>query len=263
MRKNPTLRKICECFFSGVIIAVLLLLVLWFINFFKVFPLPDFLKNFFDSNKESPDSSYYDESRFYEFLENSGEGVSTVEYVSLNKDNVVHLIKKLIVQEGYYWEVETEVFYGASSSLSVHKIWNNGSSMRVDTVSNGINTSLAVTDKGTAFRDNLNGKTRIIEGDTDYAPESIINIADIAFYVNSERTQITDARFVETDSEEYLYISFYTEEFDKTDEFYLSLDYGIVLSASSEMEGVQTFSQKTKDFVLDSTMSEELFSITE
>ncbi len=259
--KKTALKRILECFFSGAIVALLLLLVLWFINFFKVFELPSFISDFFDGREESPDSSYFDESHFYEFLEQNNHSESDISYISIDTENVKGLIDVLISHSNFYWEVETTLFYDKDTTVTTHKMWDDGESVRVDSVSNGLNNSLIITDSETVFRNNLTGETRTISGDTDFTPENIINIADIKFYIDSEFTDITDARLIETAEEKYLFVKFYTEKFNKTDEFYLSLDYGVVLSATSEINGVVTFSQKTKDFVFNFEETGDLFSL--
>ncbi len=259
--KNSTLKRVFECFFSGVVIAILLILVLWFINFFNVFTLPEYITRFFESGNDEPDTSYYDESSFYDFLEQNSHSATDIAYVTLNEDNVEELVYELIERDVYFWEVETELFYKQESTVSNHKVWKNGNSVRVDTLSSGVNNSVVITDTETVIRDNLTGDERKIIGDTDFAPESIINIADITFYLNSDITAVTDARLIETESEKYLFVKFYTKELDKVDEFYLSLDYGVILSAASELEGEIIFHQKTINFVPDTAVSRDIFLV--
>jgi hypothetical protein len=79
--------------------------------------------------------------------------------------------------------------------------------------------------------------------------------------MSSEYTEMKDAGLIDTDTEKYLYVSFYTESLDKLDEFYVSLDFGVVLFASSEINSEKVFSQTTRDFRNGYRSGPEIFKI--
>ena len=256
--KKSSLRKFVEYFFSGVVVVFVLLLVLWFINYFKIFKRPSFISDFFDGEKKDSDTAYSDESHLYEFLEQSGVSENSVSFAEIEKENVNSFVDVLTSKKGYYYEVETTVFYDGRSTATDHMIWNEDDYIRVDSKGKNLDNTYIVTHDGIEFSNNLTGEKRKIEGDVDFTPENIINIADVRFYLNSEYSETVDAKLVQAEEEKCLYLKFYTERYNKTDEFYISLDKGVVLSSTSQIDGVLTFYQKTKEFTYSSDQSRQV-----
>ena len=259
--KRKALIRICEYFFSGVIVGFLCLLVLWFINYFKVFNLPDFVTEFFDGKKEESDASYYDRARFYEFLGENGAFLNSVDYVELTHDNVSSMVETLIFDENYYLEVKCEFFSGKDSASTVHRIWSDIGKKRIDT--NGQNESVThvIKDNETYILNNYSGESKVIKGDTDFTFTDMINIADIKNYFEHDKTRVLDAKLVTTDTDKCLYVKFYSDSMDKTDEFFISLEKGVVLNAVSYIADEVVFEQTTLEYVSPTVHGEEIFEI--
>ena len=261
--KDPKglLKKICEYFFSAAIIGFVLLLLLWFFYYFNIFSMPNFITRFFGGRDGEVDSSYYNEEHFYDFLLKN-EGVNTYfTEVSLTNDNVKSVISSITPISTFYWKAQTQLFYENKSNGYQHTVWSFDGKMRVDSASTYTNTTTVINEDTTLVRNNINGRVNKIVGDTDFSFDEIINIADIALYMDSSLSEVKEARFIDADSDKYLFVSFYTEKLDKVDSFYISLDYGIVLFAYSEISNVKVFEQKTQEFLKQYSYSEDIFKI--
>lgn len=262
MREKKVHRnKIIEYFFSALIILIVVLLLLGFLLYFKIIPTPAFLGNVFDFGKEEVDSSYYDESEFYAFLQNKQSTEADVKTLHVNTDNAADFIEALKTCENFYWELNTVDVYKNNEASSSHSIWSQDGKMRADTVSQYQNTTVVIDGDKTVVRNNKNGDVRTFEGDTDFTFESVVNIADIEFYIDSSDSAMKEASLVNTETEKYLCVVFENSELGKTDEFYISLDYGIVLFAVSYIDGEKVFTQTTKDFRPDYQASSDIFKI--
>ena len=246
--KKTVIKKICGYFFSGVFFALLLVLVVWFLYYFNIFKMPDFIVNFFGGKAENIDTSYYDEQRFYEFLEKNGVSRNNVDFVILNNDNTAHFLNALEPCDNYQSKLIAKRFYEENVSEYKYTVWKDGTSWRVDCTGEHENTTTVRTGETTVSYNNLTGESRTINGDTDFTLENAVNIADVKQYINSLDTKVEESRLVTTDSAQYLYVKFNTEAYNKIDEFYVSLDYGVVLSATSEIRGKVVFSQITESF---------------
>ncbi len=257
--KRKAVKRICEYFFSGVFVALLCLLVLWFINYFKVFNLPPFISEFFDGKKEEPDASYYDRTRFYEFLEENSISSNDADFVELTGDNVASMAETLISDENYFLEVQCKFFSGKDSIVTLHKIWSSHDKKRVDTIGQSENVTHVIKDGQTYILNNYNGESKVIKGDTDFILSDMINIADIKKYFEHDKTQVLDAKLVETDTDKCLYVKFYAEDLDKTDEFYISLEKGVVLNAVSAIGGEVVFEQTTLEYISSAIHDETVF----
>ena len=104
--KKGTVKRICEYLFSGAIIALVLILLLWFLYYFKIFKMPAFVNEFFGGKHESADTSYYDEDNFYDYLSSKNDPVLQIEKLELNSDNIKSFIDALVMPDNYYWETE-------------------------------------------------------------------------------------------------------------------------------------------------------------
>ena len=258
--KRTVLKRICEYFFSGVFVALLCLLVLWFINYFKVFNLPTFISEFFDGKTEEPDASYYDRTRFYEFLEESGTSSSTTDFVQLTGENVADMTKTLMSEENYFLEVQCEYFSGKDSVSTLHRIWSSSDKKRVDTIGQNENVTHVLKDGETFILNNYSGESKTIKGDTDFILSDMINIADINKYFEHDKTQVADAKLVESDNDKHLYVKFYTESLDKTDEFFISLEKGVILNAVSLIGEEVVFKQTALEYIPQALHDENIFT---
>jgi hypothetical protein len=259
--KKTRKRRILECFFSGVFIALALILLIFFLNRWGIFPLPQIISDFFNFEKGEVDQSYYDEERFYEFLSNNTSSDTEIKEVKLTVDNVSEFIRAIPVYSNYYWEIESQMLYSDKSTLYEYTIHSHNERYRIDEIHGNKNLTTVKDSEETVIRDNVTLNKRTIIGDTDFSFENLISIADIDFYLSSPDSVIKEARLIDTDTEKYLFVEFYTETLRKTDEFYISLDYGVVLFAMSRMGEEIVFTQKTNSFNPNYTPSDALFKI--
>lgn len=259
--KKGTVKRICEYIFSGVIIAFVLTLLLWFLYYFKIFDMPDFINDFFSGKSENVDSSYYDESAFYTYLSSENETVLTTEPLELTTGNVSELIETLVLKDNFYWDVEVSYFYSDKSETFNHKWWSHEGKIRVDSSGKYIDTSTVFDGEKTVVRNNISGETTSFAAAEDTVGVDVISVADVRFYLESDLSEIKTADLVSTESERYLLVTFYTSELDKTDLFYISLNSGAVLFVESKIKDVTVFYQKTLDFYKLNTLSESYFKI--
>jgi len=254
-------KKIIEYFFSAIVILLVILLLSGFLFYFSIIPTPQFLTEIFGFGKEEIDPSYYDETEFYAFLQNNQTDSSEIKMLHVNVDNAADFITALKTQENFYWELDTVDIYKSYEAKCSHSVWAQNGKMRADTVSQYQNTTVVFDDSETVIRNNKNGDVRTFKGDTDFTFESVVNIADVEFYINSSECIMKDASLVNTETEKYLHVIFENQDLKKTDEFYISLDYGIVLFAVSYIDGEKVFTQTTKDFRPDYQASSDIFKI--
>ncbi len=258
--KKSNLKKIFEYIFSGILILALTLVVLWALFYYKVLPTPAFLSTLFNSEDEV-DSSYYNEDKFYDYLEGITEPETEVRTLTVDIDNVSDFINAVKVQDNYYWELEVENFYGEDSNKYSHTVWATDNKLRVDSASKYSDTTTVIDSEGVHIRNNKNGEVNDVGTDTEFTFSGVVNIADIEFYLTSRHSEIKEAGLIDTDTEKYLYVRVYTESLDKTDEFYVSLDSGIVLFASSEIASERVFVQTTREFRTNYTAASDIFKI--
>ncbi|MBQ9976949.1 MAG: hypothetical protein IJP16_10600 [Clostridia bacterium] len=258
--KKSNLKKILEYIFSVILILALILVILWALFFYKVLPTPSFLSALFNSEDEV-DSSYYNEERFYDYLESISDAETEIRTLTVEIDNVSDFINAVKVRDNYYWELEVENFYGGESNKYSHSVWATDKKLRVDSTSKYSDTTTVIDEDGVRIRNNKNGETNVFGTDAKLTFSSVVNIADIEFYLESKQSEIQEAGLIDTDTEKYLYVRVYTESLDKTDEFYVSLDSGIVLFASSEIASERVFVQTTRELRTNYTAASDIFRI--
>jgi len=259
--KKGTVKRICELLFSGVLIALVLIFLLWFLYYFKVFNMPSFINDFFGGKQESVDSSYYNEDDFYSYLSSKNEPVIYSEELELTEDNVREFVDALVLTDNYYWELELSFFYGDETKTYTHKSWSHGGKMRVDSSSLFEDTSTVFDGKTVFLRNNVSGEKTSFEAENTFAVDNLVNISDIRFYLDSEMSRVSSAEMINTDEGKYLQVVFYTEALDKTDEFFISLGDGVVLFVNSKISDTVVFQQKTKDFYLLTNLPDSYFKI--
>lgn len=260
--KKSVLKKIFGYFFFGAIALLFLVLVLWFLSYFKIVELPEFITNIFNTDKaENVDSHYYDESRLWELISSENQEVSEFSYVSLDAGNVGDFIFALNTVDDYFWYVKTQFFYEHRELNIFNSVWSGGDSVRIDEVSDYSDLTYLFENGTVTVLNNLTGERSISSGDSDRIFANIITVADVKKYIESKKSTVREACIIEYDGEKYIYINVYTEELDKTDEFYVSVDYGIVLYAMSEIASEVVFTQTTSEFQAGKATSLDMFKI--
>lgn len=248
-------KRVLGYFFLGVVILLLLLALVWSLNRYDVIKLPEYVLNIFEQKNQN-EVTNVDEMRFYEYLESRSTHESDIEYVTLGVDNVKAFISAINTRDTYYWDCETEYFYDANSVLYSYNIWVDKDTYRIDMASNFSNLSTVYKDGIITTKDNLSGEVYTTQGDNDISLNKAVNIADVEFLLYSDDTVVEEAKLITAELEKYLYVRFFTEKLNKTDELYVSIDSGLVMFAVSTIDGSKTFSQKTNEFRLDELKNE-------
>ena len=171
--------KIIEYFFSAVAVLLVLLLIFSFLVYFNLIPTPAFLTEVLGFSSGEIDSSYYDESEFYAFLQNKENKAPDIKTLHVNVDNVSEFITALKSNVNFYWELDTVELYKNASAEYSHSVWSQDGKTRADTVSPYQNTTIVIENGKTVVRNNKNGDVKTFEGDTEFTFESVVNIAYI------------------------------------------------------------------------------------
>lgn len=255
--------KIADIFLTVVICFAVIIALLWFVHTFNVFELPDFIESFFSTEKSSVEKKDEFEENLLKLLESESYTEGEYKYVTLTSDKALQLLASISVSSDYFWEVETTVEYDDDARVQLHKIYKQGNKVRFDTSDESTDFTTIISDVGSITVNNLTGEQVKFSGDTEFTYSRLINIAAMEHFLDSDNLNVNSIAVVEFENEKYLYVEIPKNGVSGIDKYFVSLDYGVVMYASSEIDGNQYFLQKTIRFDCDSIISDTAFEITD
>ena len=253
--------KIADIFLTVVICFAVIIALLWFVHTFNVFELPDFIDSFFTTENTSVEKKDAFEENLLKLLESENYTDGEYKYVTLTSDRALQLLTSVGVSSDYFWEVETTVEYDDSKRVQLHKIYKQGNRVRFDTTDESTDFTTIISDAESVTVNNNTGELVKFSGDTEFTYTNLINIAAMEHFLASDNLNVNSVAVVEFENEKFLYVEVPKNGVSGIDKYFVSLNYGIVMYASSEIDGEQYFLQKTVRFDRDSTISNEAFVI--
>ena len=261
--KNGFFSRLFNALFIILLFSVIVLCLIWFIHTFNIFPLPNKIENLFWSSVEDKENLDEIENSVLELLDDSFYKESgEYEYLTLTPDKATELLKSFKKCDKYFWEVET--FSGTSENLrrQLHRIYKSGSKIRVDTVDDFTDSTTVFSDANTFIKNNITGEIKEINGDTEFYYGNVINIAALDYVFANENSKVSYVSVSDSNGEKYLYVEVPKTSFNGLDKYFISLNYGIVFTASSTINDENVFEQKTIKFDSVSLISDETFDIS-
>lgn len=260
--KKGTLQKIVDALFVLLIISVVFFALIWFVHAFDIFPIPKSIENLFFSDNKN-DTAINDDGKILELLPDSFQsGEHEYNFLTLTSEKASQLLSSLSKNDdSYFWEVETVSGIGKNKKTQTHRVYKKFDKVRVDTTDKITDTTTVFSDSVTVIMNNITGESRIIRGDTEFAYDNIVNIAALDYLFSDNETQVKYIGVLDKDFERYLYVEIPKLVFESQDIYLVSLEHGVVMTASTEIKGETVFSQKTITFDNNSLISDETFDL--
>ncbi|MBE6700991.1 MAG: hypothetical protein E7582_03785 [Ruminococcaceae bacterium] len=259
--KRSVFSKIFDAIITVIVVVSLLFALAWFVHSFNIFKLPPFIAYIFEGNTSDISSDMY-EKNFIALISDTDFKESEYDFVTLTSESAYDLLSAIEPETNFYWEVETVYSYDYSSRKQIHRIYKKGDKIRIDTSDDEIDTTILLVDGDITTVNNKNGKVDVQSGNTDFEYDSLINIAALKYVLLNNTSSVGNVAVVEMDGEKYLYAEFSKSEMNSIDKFFVSLDHGLVLKATSDFENKEYFNQNTLKFDEVSVISDKAFEIT-
>lgn len=259
--KASILTKILDVLLALVICFAVIVALLWFVHTFNVFKLPGFVIKFFDGDSVSIDVQDTFETDLLTLIESQSYMEGEYEYVRLTGEKAHDLLSSFAPVNNYYWEVETTVTSGAENRVQNHRIYKRGEDVRIDTVDNDSDLTTVYSDNGAVTVDNKNGGKILFENGNGFSYTDIINVSTLEKALSPDNYSIDTVAVVELEDKKYLYLEIPKSGVNGVDKFFVSLDNGIVLYSSSEINGTEYFKQNTVVFDSESVISDNAFDV--
>lgn len=259
--KGNALTKTIDVLITLLICVLLIVALVWFVHTFNVFKLPAFIENIFVSDNVGDDKRDAFEENLLALMESQQYVSGEYQFVSLTNDKAIQLLSSITPVSDFFWEVETSFSYENDLRKQLHRIYKRGEQIRIDTIEDGEDLTTVFSDSTVITVNNVTGGMSTFSGDTDFVYDSIINIAALEYALSSDT--VNDIAIVESEGKKYIYAEIPKKDIDGVDKYFVSLDYGLILSATSYIEGIEYFSQQTLSFDTESVISDKAFEITD
>lgn len=257
------IRKTVDVLITLIIVVLLVLAFIWFVHTFDVFELPSFITKIIDPVEEYTENDDEFENELLSLLESEEYIRDEYTYLTVTLDKAEKLLSSVKHTTDYFWKVETSVKYGDDSRTQTHTIYKKGNSTRIDTEEyGGYITNIFANGKCTVI-DNITGEVNEFGGDTDFAYSNIVNIAALDVILDKGTdVNVEQIALVDVDEEKYLYVEIPKKNVNGTDKYFISLTHGIIMYASSVIDGNEYFTQRTVKFDDAAVISDEAFAVT-
>lgn len=260
---KTTVAKIADIVLSLLILAAVILALLWFVHAFNVFKLPAFIENVFWPKEEPKETTDVYEEKLIALVEKQPYISGEYELVTLTADKALELLSGVVPVSDFFWNVETTYRHDSDIRTQKHMIYKKGDKVRVDTVEDGSDTTTVFLDGNTTVLDNETGESITFSGDTEFDYTELVNIAALKNALENTTTSVNEIAIAEFENEKYLYVEIPKPVINGTDVYFISLDYGLVLEATSSLDGKVYFTQKTQTFDANSVISDNAFDVTD
>ncbi len=259
--RTSLIARIMDIALTLVAFVLIVVALVWFVHTFDVFELPRFVERLFEKERQIDDVYNEFDNNLLALIESEPYIDGDYEYVRLTEEKALQLLSSVRVRENFYWEVETAVSLSSEVRTQLHKIYKSGDNVRIDTTEEGLDFTTVYKNGETVTVNNTTDEVASFGDDTDFSYTSIINIAALEQILASQKTVVNDIAIVEIEGMKYLYAEIPKDNINGIDKLFISLDHGVVLKASSSLNGVEYFSQSTVSFDSESIISEKAFDV--
>lgn len=255
-------RKVIDVIITVVIVVLVAFSLLWFVHTFNVFEIPDFIRRIIEPDTDYSVTVDRSEADLLALIESEEYIGSDYTYVSLAADKAKQLLRSVPHTNSFYWNVEVEVSYGGSVRTQEHSIYKKNDKVRVDTEEDGTMLTTVFAD-GKVFSVNAaTGVRSEFSGDTDFSYMNIINVAALEYFFNDKDAEVNYVAVVNVGDEQFLYVEIPKSNISGVDKYFVSLVHGTVMYASSSIDGVEYFTQKTVKFEANSVIPDSAFEFS-
>lgn len=259
--KASRFSKVIDVILTFVACVLFISALTWFVHTFEIFDLPDFVENVFWGPPKSNGQDEF-EQNLLELMEKEPYIDGAYEYVRFTPDKALQLLSSVTPTSDFFWQVETIVSYGDASRTQLYKIYKKGEKVRVDTTEENSDLTTVFSDGITVTVNNRTGDTISFSDDTSFSYSNIINVAALEYVLTTEPV-VKDIAIVEIENEKYIYVEVPKKDIDGLDKYFVSLDHGLILYASSSIKGKEYFSQVTSVFDVESVISDNAFELND
>ncbi len=252
------IRKIIDILLTLFACVLLIFCLAWFVYTFDVFELPQFVEGFFshNDNDEGLDES---EENLLKLIESQSYIGGDFKPIEVTADRALEIISALPTDDEFFWCVETETQYKGKKRVQTHEIYKKGNKVRVDTSEDGRDYTTIFDGDLTTTINNSTGERSTQRGESDFSYTSIINIAAVEGILSMDNSLVRNISVVDTDEGQYLYFEASKKDIEGTDKYFISIDCGLVMSASSTIMENSYFTQTTTAFDSVSVISDSAF----
>lgn len=255
-------RKVIDVLITVVIVVLIAFALLWFVHTFNVFELPLFIRRILEPDIEQVSTVDRSEADLLELIESEEYISGDYTYVSLTADKAKQLLRSVPQAESFYWNVETAMTYGGSVRTQKHFVYKQNDKIRVDTEEDGTMLTTVFADGKVFSVNTTTGARSEFGGDTDFSYTNIINAAALEYFFNDEDAEVNYVAVVNVGDEQFLYVEIPKSSINGVDKYVVSLVHGTVMYASSVLDGIEYFTQKTVEFNTDSVIPDSAFEFS-
>lgn len=185
-----------------------------------------------------PDSEFAENTVFFRNTDGS------LREAKVDASNCQEIIASIRRPENMFWECTTTLRSSDGLLRRTGRYYKGGSSY-VAEMRNGNTVDLRVVSNGKTARVSSGSESRTVSSNVQYSPEAIMGMADLSYFLALPKESIKKVELVKRSGESCLYIECSFSDLGLTEKYYLSLTYGIPLSAESFQNGNLIYSAET------------------
>jgi|GEM_PF-3521159 len=187
-------------------------------------------------------------------------------FSAITTENAVEAIKMIEMADSFYAVFTAEVFGGGESVATKTKVWKNEDKYRTETQGSVNKTTICDGEKIKITNDDRTTYGIYpVSGEFSFSEE--IGVADINYILENAQNEIISVRFARTAGIQtggnIIYAEFFDQETGYREEFYISIDYGILLSAQTFMGDELIYRLTTNEFIQNYVSDGTLFVIND
>jgi hypothetical protein len=251
LKENNALTKAVSAIALIIIIAGLFALIIVGLRSSDLFRLPDFLENLFFGVNDDGEAIKADDGDIYDYLsadELEGGGFS----IEISLENVREIISGINLPDNLHLETTAEYYSRGRVSKRVEmSLWKKEEKYKYTVKSNGEPEELYINDGRFEYIENsVTGSSIRRTANKNFNFESVPHIKDINYYLDLIdggsiiNYEVHRGRGIEIE-ESIIIIIYEIEELNQRERIQISLDNGIVLSVTCEVDGVLYYKSET------------------
>ena len=249
--------------------------------------LPEFVEQILGLNKDD-DEMPWDLGALSEVLKNGKDEQGNTHTFDVTYENLREALLSEEPEKGVFMTAVIQFFDGDTPVSQNVTYARDGERFRVqlydimqqeNAESPAIKTLTIADEKTVYLLDYPSGTSTLIPRNDNIVPENEAGIPSVDYLLSvvsefpktetaeGTASYITDTviKLLQTDSENVYYVSYTDTEHDTTEEYYISLEYRMIISATTKQGGKTVYSYKTKSFSADPAIytQDSLYSFSE
>lgn len=185
-------------------------------------------------------------------------------FSSITAQNAIEAIKMIQTAEKFYAVFTAEIFDGAESFATTTKVWKNNEKYRTET-QGSVNKTYICDGERVKITNDDRFTSKIYPASEAFTFSEEIGVADINYILENAQNEIVSVRFARTAGIQtggnIIYAEFFDSDTEYREEFYISIDYGILLSAQTFMGDELIYRLTTNEFIADYVSDGTMFVV--